>query len=77
MSAIAEQSNEISKTNGMSETDKEWLATDWERSDQGSILCFRIVHEERYRIFNQVATCLISRTEEDGRNCHDGRNINR
>lgn len=55
MSAITEQSNEISKTNGMSETDKEWLATDWERSDQGSILCFRILHEERNRIFNQVA----------------------
>ncbi|XP_071556811.1 uncharacterized protein [Temnothorax nylanderi] len=34
MSAITEQSSETSKTNEMSETDKEWLATDWERSDQ-------------------------------------------
>lgn len=55
MSAVIEQSNEISKTNGMSETDKEWLATDWERSDHGRILCFRILYEERNRIFNRVA----------------------
>lgn len=41
----------------MSETDKEWLATDWERSNQGSILNFKILSEERNRIFNQVA-CL-------------------
>lgn len=41
----------------MLETDKKWLSTDWERSDQG-ILCFRILHEERNRILNQY-TCLI------------------
>lgn len=65
-----EQSNEIYKTNGMSETDKELLTTDWEGSDQSSTFCFRILYEERNKIFNQIAYLSDFSRKEDRRNCH-------
>lgn len=49
--SVTEQSNEMSKTDAMSET--ELLTTDWERLDQ-SIFCFKILHKKRNSIINQA-----------------------
>ena len=69
--SITEQTNEMSKTDTMTET--ELLTTDWERLDR-SIFCFKI-HKKKKSAYSIKHICLIFR-KKSRRNCH-GRNIDR
>lgn len=77
MSTITEHNNEISETNGMSETGNELLTIDWQKSGQGIVIFdLKFYTIKRTEFLIKLLIHLICRKEEKG-NCRYGRNISR